>query len=165
MNSSDENTTRTLDDIDRAIIAELQANARTTSRSISDKIGVSGTTVRNRIERLEAEGVLKGYQPLVEYERTGLERPILFVCTAPIVDRETLATEALSIDGVVSVSEVMEGRSNVYIKAVVPDQDGITEVAKRLDELGFTIESESLLRNEYSQPCSYLQPESSTDHL
>lgn len=153
----------TLDAIDRTIIAELQTDARTTSRAISERVGVSDTTIRNRIERLESGGVIRGYQPIIDYERAGLERPIFFVCTAPIVDRAELARAALAIEGVVDVFEVMEGRSNIYVKAIAADADEITRIAKALDSRGVTIETESLIRNEHHQPYRPFQAEAAAE--
>jgi len=153
----------TLDAIDRTIIAELQTDARTTSRAISETVGVSDTTIRNRIERLEDADVIRGYQPVIDYERANFERPVFFVCTAPIVDRAGLAREALEIDGVVDVFEVMEGRSNVYVKAIAADADGITRIAKALDSRGVTIETESLIRNEHHQPYRPFQADSAAE--
>jgi DNA-binding Lrp family transcriptional regulator len=50
---------RELDDVDRGILYELQREARnTTAQEIADLVGVSPGAVRNRIERLEAGGVV-----------------------------------------------------------------------------------------------------------
>jgi len=51
-----------LDNVDRGILHELQVDARNrTAQEIADKVDVSASTVRNRIEALEANGVIEGY--------------------------------------------------------------------------------------------------------
>ena len=50
---------RALDETDRALIAELQRDARQSNQSIADALGVSEGTVRSRIRRLEEEGVVR----------------------------------------------------------------------------------------------------------
>lgn len=51
--------TRTLDDIDEQIIRHLQRNGRATNREIARRIGVSEGTVRNRIDRLIQDHVIR----------------------------------------------------------------------------------------------------------
>jgi Lrp/AsnC family transcriptional regulator for asnA, asnC and gidA len=48
-----------MDEIDRAIIARLQYDGRMPLTTIADQIGVSEGTVRNRVARLQQEGILQ----------------------------------------------------------------------------------------------------------
>lgn len=49
------------DDLDRQLIALLQANARDSTANLARKLGVARTTVLARIARLERERVVVGY--------------------------------------------------------------------------------------------------------
>ncbi|MTI16993.1 Lrp/AsnC family transcriptional regulator [Rhodobacteraceae bacterium RKSG542] len=49
------------DELDRKLIAILQANAREPVSSISRRLGVPRSTVQERISRLERNGVIAGY--------------------------------------------------------------------------------------------------------
>ena len=49
------------DDLDRRLLALLQANARLPASTLAKKLGVARTTVVARIARLERTGVIKGY--------------------------------------------------------------------------------------------------------
>ncbi len=51
----------TLDDLDRALIALLQANARTPTADLARRLDVARTTVVARLARLEASGAITGY--------------------------------------------------------------------------------------------------------
>lgn len=145
-----------LDEIDRAILQLLQRDARhKTAVEISEAVGVSDGTVRNRIENLEARGVIEGYVPVIDYEQAGYQLEIRFTCTAPIVEREALAQEALQIEGVVEVMEVMTGRGNIEIIGVAPRNDDVTRIAKALDRLGLQVESEQLIRHRYIRPFNH----------
>lgn len=87
-----------LDRVDRAILYLLQRDARnTTTAGIGEAVGVSSTTVGNRIKKLENENVITGYLPTADYERMGLDQHLLVVATAPFGDREHLADEALEV--------------------------------------------------------------------
>jgi len=49
------------DDLDRNLIALLQANARESTANLARKLGVARTTVLARLARLEREGEVIGY--------------------------------------------------------------------------------------------------------
>ena len=49
------------DDLDRQLLALLEANARESTANLARKLGVARTTVLARLARLEREGVIVGY--------------------------------------------------------------------------------------------------------
>lgn len=141
---------RELDELDRQILYMLQKEARHTSSSdIAETFDVSASTVRNRIQRLEADGVIRGYHADVDYEATGYQLYTLIVCTAPIPEREELARAAAEVPGVVEVQEVMTGEENVLVRAIGVDGDDLTRIGEQLDELGLRVSDEDLIRNTY----------------
>jgi len=50
-----------LDDLDRRLIALLQADARTSAADLARQLGVARTTVLARLARLEKQAVIVGY--------------------------------------------------------------------------------------------------------
>lgn len=50
-----------LDDIDRALVARLQDNARTSTVALAKAVGLSRSAVQERLARLEAAGVIAQY--------------------------------------------------------------------------------------------------------
>jgi|AntRauTorcE11898_2_1112593.scaffolds.fasta_scaffold14106_2 DNA-binding Lrp family transcriptional regulator len=144
-----------IDDIDRAILYELQTDARhNTNAAISDRVGVSASTVGKRITRLEDCGIIDGYHPEIDYEEAGFPLHVLFICTVSITDRAELIDETLEIDGVLDIRELMRGRENVHIRAIGSENDDITKIAQTLDNLGYSVTDEILLREEYNQPAA-----------
>lgn len=142
-----------LDELDKYIIYSLQDNARdTSSNDIATDIGVSPSTVRNRIQQLEALEVIRGYTLDVDYEKAGFQLHTLIVCTAPIPERERLAEAALDIPGVVNVREVMTGEQNVHIMAVGVDGDDLSRIGRELDDLGLEVVDEDIIRSEHHHP-------------
>jgi hypothetical protein len=101
---------------------------------------------------MEESDVIRGYAPTLDYELAGFPFRVLFVCTAGISEREGLVTRAPGTNGVVSVQEIMSGRRNVHVQAVAPSNEGFTQIARALDELGLEVLDEVLVRDEYSQP-------------
>lgn len=61
-----------LDDIDRRIIAELQADARLTNIELADRVGLSASPCLRRVRRLAEEGVINGYRAVLHRNRVGL---------------------------------------------------------------------------------------------
>jgi DNA-binding Lrp family transcriptional regulator len=60
-----------LDNVDRAIIEELERDSRTSQRKLASKIGVAQGTITNRMQRLESNGVIKGYGVKLDAESVG----------------------------------------------------------------------------------------------
>ena len=50
-----------MDDLDQRLIGLLRTNARCTVATLAHKLGVSRGTIKNRITRLEDDGVITGY--------------------------------------------------------------------------------------------------------
>lgn len=149
-----------IDEIDRRIIYHLAADARNTSAPmIAEEMDVTPGTIRNRIDKLEENGIITGYHAHVEYERVGGRIVNLFICTAPVEDRERLAARALDISGIVNVRELMAGQRNLHVIGVGTDTNDITAIASELSNLGLEIESESILQSEMDHPYDPFGPE------
>lgn len=65
--------TSSLDVLDRGILEELNVDARRSHREIAERLKVSPTTVGMRIDRMERDGVIRGYVPLLDDEALGWE--------------------------------------------------------------------------------------------
>lgn len=142
-----------LDEIDRAILHALQEDARqNTNAAISERVSVSASTVGKRIARMEDQGVIRTYNPEIDYEEAGFPLHVLFICTAGIAEREGLIKETLGITGVINVRELMTGQENVHIQVIGSSSDDITRIAHELDNMGYSVTDEILLRAEYNQP-------------
>ena len=63
-----------LDELDTAILRELQADARRTNRDIAAAVGVSPTTALDRTRSLRQRGVIRGARLDVDLARIG--RPV-----------------------------------------------------------------------------------------
>lgn len=142
-----------LDETNKAVLYLLQRDARRiTTREMADRIGVSASTVRNRIEQLESEGIISGYHPVVDYDKAGLQLHVLFICTAPNPQREQLAVAARNVSGVVTVQEVLNGKENVQVEAVGTETDDIARISDELCDLGLEIVNSKILKSSYKQP-------------
>ena len=61
------------DEIDDAILRELQADGRLANADLARRIGLSQAATHARVRRLEREGVIAGYVALVDREQAGFD--------------------------------------------------------------------------------------------
>ncbi|HTT34694.1 MAG TPA: Lrp/AsnC family transcriptional regulator [Thermoplasmata archaeon] len=60
-----------MDELDRALLEELNIDARRSHRELARRLRVAPTTVSQRIARLERDGVVRGYIPVLDDEQLG----------------------------------------------------------------------------------------------
>jgi DNA-binding Lrp family transcriptional regulator len=60
-----------MDDIDRQIVAALREDARRSFQSIGLRVSLSAPAIKRRVDRLEADGVIRGYAARVDPSRFG----------------------------------------------------------------------------------------------
>lgn len=65
-----ENTTQ-LDTIDQEIIEKLKQNGRKPYRQIAKELQLSVGTITNRIQKLEKQGIIQGFQIQLDYHQLG----------------------------------------------------------------------------------------------
>lgn len=148
-----------LDAVDYAILYHLQQDGRKSITDISDAVNVSDNTVRNRIQDLEDEQVIQGYQVNINYDEADIQHHYLFVCSARVSEREELAKEARQHSGVTEVITLMTGKHNIYVIGVGNEKDDMTNLAYDIDEMGLEIEREHLIRAHDRQPFDGFQLE------
>ena len=147
-----------MDEVDQRILSILQEDARNNiNAEISDRVGVSPSTVGKRIRKLEESGVVRGYVPEIDYDRAGYPLHVLFICSVSITERADLLRSALDVRGVVSVKELMTGGGNVHVEVVGADNDDITRLASAIDDLGIAINEEILVKDGHQRPASVFE--------
>jgi len=86
----------TLDRTDHEILVLLEENARRTMGDIAERVSLSTSAVKRRIDRMERAGVISGYTVVVDHAKLG--RPIQaftevrFAGTADMGEIRTAAT-------------------------------------------------------------------------
>lgn len=99
-----------MDEKDVAILQILQDDAKAPTGRIAKQTGIPTTTVHNRIKRMEAEGIIQGYAPIIDWDAIGLGLHAKVFVTAQgadhDVDQEQLADAISRLPGVRSASIV-----------------------------------------------------------
>ncbi len=61
------------DDVDRAILRELQADGRATNLELARRVGLSAAATHARVRALERRGAIRGYAAIVDREVMGFD--------------------------------------------------------------------------------------------
>lgn len=70
-----------LDDVDRKILAELQANGRITNAELAERVGVAASTCIARVRSLVTRRVITGFTASVDPRMIGLDLQVLISVT------------------------------------------------------------------------------------
>lgn len=79
-----------LDSIDIKILETLIDDGRASAESVAERIGLSPTPTRRRIQRLENEKVISGYRAEIDPDRAGLEIRLHVMVKLKARDRQTI---------------------------------------------------------------------------
>jgi DNA-binding Lrp family transcriptional regulator len=114
-----------MDDIDRAIVVELQRNSRLTNLELADRIGLTASPCLRRVKQLELSGVIRGYTALVDPTAIGRAYEPLVWVTLSKVTRESLSEFELAIQAVDDVIEAMRmmGQPDYLLRIATTDAD------------------------------------------
>ena len=92
-----------IDEIDRRILNILQQNARTSNAEIARQVEMAPSAVLERIRRLEARGVIQGYEARINPEAVGQNLLAFVFVRSADFDADLKTAETLS-----GIPEVLE---------------------------------------------------------
>lgn len=124
-----------LDSVDRRLLDVVQSDARLSFREIGRRIGMSTPAVADRIRRLEATGVIKGYTARVD--RAALGREIGAFIRLTVSDRDFRRVAGLcgSLDAVVECHHIT-GDESFVIRVAVASIAELEDVISRFRKIG-----------------------------
>jgi Lrp/AsnC family transcriptional regulator, regulator for asnA, asnC and gidA len=123
-----------LDDIDRAIIGELQEDGRRTFREIGRTLDLSERTIRTRVHRMQSDGVLR-ILAFADPYRVG-DSVLAMVLLRVAAGAHDRVVETLTAWPEVSYISSLLGRWDVYAQLVCRDNDALWHlVTERLRAL------------------------------
>ncbi|HEY4573403.1 MAG TPA: Lrp/AsnC family transcriptional regulator [Thermoanaerobaculia bacterium] len=110
-----------IDETDRQILSILQQNARTSNAEIARQVDMAPSAVLERIRRLEARGVIQGYEARISPEALGLNLLAFVFVRSTDFDGEAKTAELLA-----GIPEVLEahhiaGEDCFLLKVRSPD--------------------------------------------
>lgn len=114
-----------MDDIDRAIIDQLQQHGRLTNLELAERVGLSPSPCLRRVRQLEADGVIEGYAAIVNRRAIGRAYEPLVWVTLSEVTRESMTAFESAVDAIDDVVEVMRmmGQPDYLLRIATTDAE------------------------------------------
>ncbi|MCP4360546.1 MAG: Lrp/AsnC family transcriptional regulator [Chloroflexi bacterium] len=138
-----------IDDTDRQILMLLQDNARLSNAAVAEQVGLTASTVFERIKKLEKRGIIKKYVALVDPEALG--KPItafirLTVGTTPDEDYETVKKQLIQIcrtDPDIQECHTVAGEDCYILKVRIANTQQLEKLLERMRTQAMVIRSTS----------------------
>ena len=121
----------TYENLDAKLINALLGNGRASLRSLGKQLDVSVTTVSNHLQDLEANGVINGYTPIIDYDNLGYDVTAVVNLKVEGSAIQTVADRLREQKQMVSVYEVT-GDYDIVAIGKFKDTDGMNDQIKEL---------------------------------
>lgn len=123
-----------MDDLDRKILACLQADSSLSIAEVADRVGLSATPCWRRIQNLEKAGVVRGRVALLDPEKLNVGVTVFVRVKTREHSYDWLESFAAAIADIDEVVEFyrMSGEIDYLLRIVVPDIAAYDAVYKRL---------------------------------
>jgi DNA-binding Lrp family transcriptional regulator len=121
-----------MDDTDRVIVALLQQNARRSYQDIGQRVHLSAPAVKRRVDRLEQDGVIRGYTAIIDPPAFGwhAEAFVDLYCEGKMPG-EAIKRAVERESGVVSAHTVA-GEASALLHVMAQDTKDLEAVLERI---------------------------------
>ena len=134
-----------LDQVDQQILALLEENARRTMSDVAERVALSTSAVKRRIDRMEDLGVITGYTVVVDHAKAG--RPIQaftevrFAGTADMDEIRSTAARLAEVQAVFTTA----GDPDALVWIQVGDVERLGQVIEHLRRSGRVTGTKTLI--------------------
>lgn len=118
-----------LDEVDRKIVDELQANGRITNAELADRVGVAASTCIARVRSLVARKIITGFTASVDPRAIGLDLEVLVSATVRSGARQRITELTEELRGLPEVMQLffLGGVEDFIIHLAVRDSDHVRD--------------------------------------
>ncbi|QOT20460.1 Lrp/AsnC family transcriptional regulator [Paenarthrobacter sp. YJN-D] len=122
------------DGIDAQILAELRRNARISLAQLGEKVLLSRNAVRQRIERMERDGFIKGYT--IRESAAEATRTVNAVLMIQRHDRMRGSDVIAGLRAIpeIATCDVVSGELDLIVRVEAPDAARIQEIWRQVSE-------------------------------
>ncbi len=125
-----------MDSMNRRILNILQRDARATTAMIARKLKRSESTIRERIRRMEARGIIRGYYACVDKRALGYRSEAFVFCNIDPSERVRILDDLLLQKNVTGIFHVSGGRRLLLKVAAEDNQQLRSLIHNKLIPLG-----------------------------
>tara|TARA_R110002051_G_scaffold165688_1_gene236516 strand:- start:22912 stop:23388 length:477 start_codon:yes stop_codon:yes gene_type:complete len=123
-----------LDDIDVAILTELQEHGRLTNSELAERAGLSASACHRRVKTLEGSGVIDRYVAILSEKALGRGITVYVQVTLDNQKRDTLVAFETAVETVPEVMEcyLMSGDADYLVRVLVRDANDYERVHREV---------------------------------
>ena len=123
-------------ELEKKIIRALNQNARKSFREIAKEVGTSATAVINIVKKLESQGAIKGYVPIVDPVHFGFD--LTAIIALRISQGKLLETQRkIAADPQVAAVFDITGEWDSFVLAHFKDRDDLNRFLKKLNSIPY----------------------------
>jgi DNA-binding Lrp family transcriptional regulator len=114
-----------VDELDAAILAELQADARQTNRELARRLGIAASTCLQRVRGLTRRGVIRAFRAEVDLDAIGRGVQAMVTVTVRPLQRRVIDEFKAGVSDMPEVLSVfvLAGNDDFLVHVAVPDLD------------------------------------------
>ena len=122
-----------LDQIDRKILRVIQKQGRISNADLSEKVSLSPSACHRRVQRLEAEGIVKDYVALLDARKIGLPSTIFVEIKLQGQADEILDAFEAEVKRVPEILEchLMAGTADYILKVVADSTEDFARIHRQ----------------------------------
>ncbi len=124
-----------MDYIDYKILKELKANAREKASVISEKIGLSVSTVIDRIRKMEDSGIISGYTVEINQKKTGNDMTALMEVSLEHPKYYNDFTEMIKNHPNIVDCYYLTGEFDFILKVVTDSSDSLEMIHRKIKSM------------------------------
>lgn len=123
----------TLDEIDRRILTALQRTGRMSNSELSEKVHLSPSACHRRVQRLEADGYIRGYVALLDARKMGVPTTVFVEITLQGQADEVLDAFEKAVARIPDVLEchLMAGSADYLLKVVAENTEDFARIHRQ----------------------------------
>lgn len=123
-----------VDKSDIQIIEQLRKDGRLSLRKLAERVDISASTVSNRFNKLLENRVIKGFQPVLDYEKLGFGLTTIIQLTVESGKIQAATDKLEKVDFVDSVY-VVTGETDIMVVCRFRDRQGMNKGARNLQSI------------------------------
>lgn len=146
-----------LDQIDRRLLAELQAEGRITNVELAQRVGLTAPPCLRRVRSLEEDGVIRGYHAELDAAKLGFAITVFAMVSLKSQAEDSLREFEHAMHDLAEVREVhmLNGEIDFILKCVSPDlstfQTFLTEELTAAENVA-SVRTSLVIRNAKDEP-------------
>lgn len=119
-----------VDRMNRCILTILQKDGRETTAAIARALDRSESSIRERIQRMEAKGIIRGYYACVDKRALGYHSEAFVFCNFEHKDQSRLLNRLVEMKNVTGIYHV-SGEKRLLLKVAAEDNERIRDFIHR----------------------------------